>query len=335
MFLTNTVNTQAKSLFEYNVELYEDIISFNEEYNNIKEDIILQEHSMLLEGNSLDYIQESISETASKIWEHIKQFLIKLKNKIVEVWNIVKKKVLEIIVKLKSFFNKGEDVVVVDIKEDVSKLQRLRAYVSNIGKVTKENIMEHKKAITAIVGVASAGALTYILWKNNKEGRDRAIEIINQAKVSKEVDGKSGLAERESELNIVNLDESVIARFAESIFARADALSKAASASSETTRQARLHNDNLRKENEADKLKAEVSMLAYLEAEEQKLKMNILKKAAYMKGIRGNTLSRRTSSREEINAYDLGRGDRSDFKKSGDEKSLKSFSNNPPQKAYM
>ena len=330
MFLTNTVNIQSKSLFEYNVELYEDIISFNEEYNNIKESIILKEHSMLLEGNSLDYIQESIGETASKIWEHIKQFLIKLKNKIVEVYNIVKKKVLEIIVKLKSFFSKGEDVVVVDIKEDVSKLQRLRAYVSNIGKVTKDNIMEHKKEIAAIVGVASAGALTYILWKNNKEGGSSS-----DVKVSKEVDGKSGLSERESELNIVNLDESVITRFAESIFARADALSKVASDSSEATRQARLHNDNLRKENEADKLRSEVTMLAYLEAEEQKLKMNILKKAAYMKGVRGNTLSRRTSSQEEINAYDLGRGDRSDFKKSGDDKSLKSFSNNPPQKAYM
>ena len=262
MFLTNTVNIQSKSLFEYNVELCEDIISFNEEYNNIKESIILQEHSMLLEGNTLDYIQESIGETASKIWEHIKRFLIKLKNKIVEVYNIVKKKVLEIIVKLKSFFTKGEDIIVIDIKEDVSKLQRLRAYISNIGKVTKENIMEHKKEIAAIVGMVTY--VTYILWRSSKGGDDNT-----KVKVSKEVDGKSGLSERETELNVVNLDQSAITRFAEGLFKAAEQSSKS--------------NNN----EEADKIKAEVTMLAYLQAEEQKLKMNILRSAAYMKGLRG------------------------------------------------
>jgi hypothetical protein len=244
MFLTNTVNTQTKSLFEYNVELYEDIISFNEEYNNIKEDIILQEHSMLLEGNTLDYIQESISETAIKIWEHIKQFLIKLKNKIVEVWNIVKKKVLEIIVKLKSFFSKGEDVVVIDIKEDVSKLQRLRAYVSNIGKVTKENIIEHKKAIAIIIGVGAYLALGVHLT-NKKLKEDDWV--------------KANFNEREQELKIVT-EDSPISRVADSIIREAS-----------------------NKSENSDDVKSQVEIISVISKEEINLANKILSKSTKIK----------------------------------------------------
>ena len=98
MFLIESVN--KKKGFN-RLELYEDIISFNEEYNNIKESIILQEHSMILEGRSLDYIQEGIVEGVKRILSilinAIKKFILKIK----EILIASKNKILE-------FFSKNK-----------------------------------------------------------------------------------------------------------------------------------------------------------------------------------------------------------------------------------
>lgn len=344
MFLSNNNSlTNNKSLSECTYELYEDIISFNEEYNSIKEEVILQEHSMLLEGNSLYYIQESISETASKIWQTIIKFLKGLKEKIVQVYNIVKKKVLEIIVKIKSFFTKGEDVVVVDIKEDVSKLQRLRAYVSNIGKVTKDNIMEHKKEIAAIVGVAAASALAYVLWKNGKDSDsiDLSTLVPSGSKIVT-TSGSSALSSREQDLKILSI-ESPIAKEISKEISIVEALegeylkgnnsknsnsSKYGDAEDATFTGTKVA---LRDNSDIEDTKAKVSLLGFLQQEDNKMQANILRKAAYMKGARGNKISRRTSSKDEIEAYEKGRSDSAKYKKDNNtQKYDRSFLTNDP-----
>jgi hypothetical protein len=120
MFLTSNVKVK-----QFNpIELYEDIINFNEEYNDLKYDIILQEHTLLLEGKDEDYIEESISETLKNVWNKILEFIKKVIEKAKQFMQFIKRKAVEIINK----FNKTEEVRV-----DKKGLEQIKGKISEIG----------------------------------------------------------------------------------------------------------------------------------------------------------------------------------------------------------
>lgn len=83
-----------------NISLLEDIINFNEEYYNIKNDIILEEYKILVEGETFDKLKEKaknlytiIVNFLKRMWEKLKQVYYTIKNKIFGGWDSVIKKV--------------------------------------------------------------------------------------------------------------------------------------------------------------------------------------------------------------------------------------------------
>jgi hypothetical protein len=83
-----------------NISLLEDIINFNEEYYNIKNDIILEEYKILVEGETFDKLKEKaknlytiIVNFLKRMWEKLKQVYYTIKNKIFGGWDSIIEKV--------------------------------------------------------------------------------------------------------------------------------------------------------------------------------------------------------------------------------------------------
>jgi hypothetical protein len=94
MFLTNSIN---KTPFNP-THLYEDIINFNEEYNDLKYNVMLQEHALILEGGEVGYLNEGLVEGFKKILTvlinaiknlilRVKDILIASRNKLMAIFN--------------------------------------------------------------------------------------------------------------------------------------------------------------------------------------------------------------------------------------------------------
>ena len=122
-------------------DLYETCINFNEEYNDLKHTIILQEHNLILEGKKVEYLNEAI---VNKIIDFVKSLIEKVK----KAYSAIKMKFLEFVSKI----GNGE------IFAKVDKIQAEKSMIAKMMDGIKNN--KGKAFLTTIGVVAIAGTYT-------------------------------------------------------------------------------------------------------------------------------------------------------------------------------
>jgi len=158
-----------------NINLLEDLINFNEQYYNLKENIILQEHSSFSNKDIL--LQEDYKEKLKSIWNSIKEFIAKLFNNISKVFTWLEEKFLQLITNIKRKFTNNEDITIPNISPEELAIQELAKqiveYLRNTSAFNK-NVNTARK-IMYVVGAASSLA--------SDTGINLAIDKVNNDKI--------------------------------------------------------------------------------------------------------------------------------------------------------
>ena len=156
-----------------NINLLEDLINFNEQYYNLKENIILQEHSSLSNKDIL--LQEDYKEKLKSIWNSIKEFIAKLFNNISKVFIWLEEKFLQLITNIKRKFTNNEDITIPNISPEELAIQELDKQIDEYLRHTSEfnknvntarNIMY---ATGAVSGLVSDTGMNLVINKVNSD----------------------------------------------------------------------------------------------------------------------------------------------------------------------
>jgi hypothetical protein len=143
-----------------NINLLEDLINFNEQYYNLKENIISQEHSLFSNKDIL--LQEDYKEKLKSIWNSIKEFIAKLFNNISKVFTWLEEKFLQLITNIKRKFTNNEDITIPNISPEELAIQELDKQIDEYLRHTSEfnkNIDVGKRLVVA--SAIGKGVLTH------------------------------------------------------------------------------------------------------------------------------------------------------------------------------
>jgi len=158
-----------------NINLLEDLINFNEQYYNLKENIILQEHSSFSNKDIL--LQEDYKEKLKSIWNSIKEFIAKLFNNISKVFTWLEEKFLQLITNIKRKFTNNEDITIPNISPEELAIQELDKQIDEYLRNTSEfnKNVNTARNIMYVVGAASSLA--------SDTGINLAIDKVNNDKI--------------------------------------------------------------------------------------------------------------------------------------------------------
>ena len=176
MFLTNNKTNIS------NINILEDLINFNEYYYNLKENIILQEHSSLSNKDIL--LQEDYKEKLKNIWVAIKEFIAKLFNNISKVFTWLEEKFLQLITNIKRKFTNNEDITIPNISPEELAIQELDKQIDEYLRNTSEfnkNVNVARNVMYATGAINSLVSDTGINLAINKVNSDRKLSSkVNQ-----------------------------------------------------------------------------------------------------------------------------------------------------------
>jgi len=158
-----------------NINLLEDLINFNEQYYNLKENIIIQEHSSFSNKDIL--LQEDYKEKLKSIWNSIKEFIAKLFNNISKVFTWLEEKFLQLITNIKRKFTNNEDITIPNISPEELAIQELDKQIDEYLRNTSEfnKNVNTARNIMYVVGAASSLA--------SDTGINLAIDKVNNDKI--------------------------------------------------------------------------------------------------------------------------------------------------------
>lgn len=164
-----------------NINLLEDLINFNEQYYNLKENIILQEHSSFSNKDIL--LQEDYKEKLKSIWNSIKEFIAKLFNNISKVFAWLEEKFLQLITNIKRKITNNEDITIPNISPEELAIQELDKQINKYLKDTSEFNKDINKvrnimyAYNTVDSIASSKAINKIADHVNND--EKLVGIIN------------------------------------------------------------------------------------------------------------------------------------------------------------
>jgi hypothetical protein len=153
MFISNTITLKENNAYDNLYTFYEDIIEFNECYNNEKYKLVVLEHRILTESQNDDIIilQEGLIETAKKIWEFIKNFLNKLKLHIIKIFNFIYNKIVSLISWIGKKFDGEKDLIVTPVNEELQLMQLLSDIKERVIKAeTREELGRIREVVSML-----------------------------------------------------------------------------------------------------------------------------------------------------------------------------------------